>query len=107
MTSDSIATKVLNRGESLAAPAGRADDFSWPRPGSEAEARSEVSPQPVAVPRIPEKQDTVTKSDPKNQADAKKDVKAVSDSRASARFGPHRYYNYYPGRVYGGHHHRW
>src|SRR5262252_5053952 len=38
-TSDSIAAKVLNRGETLAAPAGRADDFSWPRPGSDASAR--------------------------------------------------------------------
>jgi hypothetical protein len=107
-TSDSIATKVLNRGEALAAPAGRADDFSWPRPGSDAGARSEVSPEPVAVPPdMPEKQGAVTKSDPKNQTDVKKDAKAVSDSRASARFGPHRYYNYYPGRIYGGHHHRW
>jgi hypothetical protein len=35
-TSDSIAAKVLSRGETLAAPAGRADDFSWPRPGSDA-----------------------------------------------------------------------
>jgi hypothetical protein len=31
MTSDSTATKVLSRGDVLAAPAGRADDFSWPR----------------------------------------------------------------------------
>src|SRR5215471_18971426 len=29
--SDPIAAKVLSRGESLTAPAGRADDFSWPR----------------------------------------------------------------------------
>jgi len=31
-TSDPVAAKVLGRGGTLAAPAGRADDFSWPRP---------------------------------------------------------------------------
>ncbi|MGN6748303.1 MAG: DUF459 domain-containing protein [Xanthobacteraceae bacterium] len=107
-TSDSIATKVLNRGEVSAAPAGRADDFSWPRPGSDADARFELSPEPVApAPDTPEKQDASAKSDRKNQADAKKDAKAVSDSRASARVGPHRFYNYYPGRIYGGHRRHW
>jgi lysophospholipase L1-like esterase len=30
-TSDAMATKVLVRGEPIAAPAGRADDFAWPR----------------------------------------------------------------------------
>jgi uncharacterized protein len=103
-TSDLTATKVLNRGEILVAPAGRADDFSWPRPGSDADARSEVSPEPVAVaPNIPEKQNAEAKSDRKNQADAKKDAKVISDARAR----PHRFYNYYPGRIYGGRNHRW
>jgi hypothetical protein len=54
-TSDSIAAKVLSRGETMAAPAGRADDFSWPRSGSDASRKSEVSPEPVAVaPGAPE-----------------------------------------------------
>ena len=104
-TSDPIAAKVLSRGETLGAPAGRADDFSWPRPGSDASARTDVSPEPVAAaPGTPEKQGTATKGDGKNQADAKKDAKekSASNSRASARLWPHRYYNYYPGR-----HHRW
>ena len=30
-TSDAVATKVLARGEPIPAPAGRADDFAWPR----------------------------------------------------------------------------
>jgi hypothetical protein len=30
-TSDAMATKVLVKGEPIAAPAGRADDFAWPR----------------------------------------------------------------------------
>jgi hypothetical protein len=107
-TSDSIAAKVLSRGESLAAPAGRADDFSWPRPGGDASARSEASPEPAAAaPDMPEEQGTVAKGDGKNQAKGKKDAreKSAINSR-SARVGPHRYYNYYPGRHYGWYH-RW
>jgi hypothetical protein len=41
-TSDPIAAKVLSRGETLAAPAGRADNFSWPRPESYPSAKPEV-----------------------------------------------------------------
>jgi hypothetical protein len=48
-TSDPIAAKVLSRGAALVAPAGRADDFTWPRFGSDASATPEVSPQPVAL----------------------------------------------------------
>ena len=112
-TSDPIATKVLSRGETLAAPAGRADDFSWPRSGSDASARPEVSPEPAAVaPVTPEKLSTAAKGDGEKQADAKKDAKEKSaiNSRASARVSSHRYYNYYPGRHYGwyrGHHYGW
>jgi uncharacterized protein len=108
-TSDPVAAKVLSRGETLAAPAGRADDFSWPRHGSDASVTPEVSPKPVAAaPDTPEKQSTVAKGDGKNQAEGKKDTKEKSaiNSRASARVGPHRYYNYYPGRHYGSYH-RW
>jgi hypothetical protein len=32
-SADAVATKVLVRGEAVAAPAGRADDFVWPRRG--------------------------------------------------------------------------
>jgi hypothetical protein len=112
-TSDSIAAKVLSRGETLTVPTGRADDFSWPRPGSDASVGPEISPEPVAVaPDTPEKLGTAAKGDGKNQADAKKDAKekSASDSRVSARVSPHRYYNYYAGRHYGGyrgHHYGW
>src|SRR5262249_41628223 len=75
-TSDSIAAKVLSRGETLKTPAGRADDFSWPRPGSDGSLEPEISPEPVAMgPDTQEKQDTATKSNGKNQADAKNDAK--------------------------------
>ena len=109
-TSDSIAAKVLSRGEPLAAPAGRADDFSWPRSVSDPSAKPEVSPEPVAAASgTPEKQDTAAKGDGKDQADAKKDAKekSASNSRTSARV--HHYYNYYSGRPgwYRGHHYGW
>jgi uncharacterized protein len=100
-TSDPIAAKVLSRGETLAAPAGRADDFSWPRPGSDASARPKVSPESVAVTRdSPETPGAAAKSDGENQADGKKEAKEkpAINSRASARVSPHGYYNYYPGR---------
>jgi hypothetical protein len=106
-TSDPIAAKVLSRGESLTAPAGRADDFSWPRPGSDASARPEASSESIGVaPDTPEKLGTAAKGDDKNQANAKKDAKAkpAINSGASARVGPHGYYNYYPGRYHGGYH---
>ena len=89
---------------SIPAPAGRADDFSWSRPGNDASARPEVSPEAVAVaPDTPEKLGTAANGAGKNQADAKKDTKEkpAINSRASARVGSHRYYNYYPGRHYG------
>ena len=111
-TSDPTAAKVLSRGETLAAPAGRADDFSWPRPGSGASA-PDVLPEPVAVgPGSPEKLGTAANGDDTNQPGSKKNSKEKSAiSRASARIGPHRYYNYYPGRWDRGHqsgwHHRW
>jgi hypothetical protein len=102
-TSDSIAAKVLSRGETLTAPAGRADDFSWPRPGNDGVVGPEISPEPVAL-APQEKQDAATKNNGKNQADGKKDAKEKSASR-SARVGPHRYYNYYGG--YRGHYYGW
>jgi hypothetical protein len=110
--SDPIAAKVLSRGESLAAPAGRADDFSWPRSVSDPSTKPEGLPEPVAAASgTPEKQDTAAKGDGKDQADAKKDAKekSASNSRTGARV-PHRYYNYYAGRHYGGyrgHHYGW
>jgi hypothetical protein len=48
VSADPLATRVLTKGEPMAAPAGRADDFSWPR-GSAATVTSEpISQSPVA-----------------------------------------------------------
>jgi hypothetical protein len=59
MTSDPTATKVLSRGDALEAPAGRADDFSWPRPGAGASTEPDIAPQPAALsPASPPKKAT-------------------------------------------------
>jgi hypothetical protein len=44
---DPVATRVLNRGEAIVAPRGRADDFSWPRPDISATADTEPLPDTV------------------------------------------------------------
>ena len=51
--SDPIATRVLIRGDAIAAPPGRADDFSWPRADANANANDavDVAPAPVAPAR--------------------------------------------------------
>jgi uncharacterized protein len=44
---DPLASRVLNRGEAIVAPRGRADDFSWPRPdisGADTEPRPDTAP---------------------------------------------------------------
>ncbi len=55
---DPVAAKVLSHGEALAAPPGRADDFSWPRASATAapeitpSAPVEVSPPPTPKPAV-------------------------------------------------------
>jgi uncharacterized protein len=71
---DPMAVRVLTHGDPIAAPSGRADDFSWPRPSSNANA--EAAPEPTAVtpsppppkgaPANPKKTDD-TKPDTKNK----------------------------------------
>ena len=68
--SDPTAAKVLSRGDPLPAPAGRADDFSWPRPGAAASAAPEIAPQPAALTPAP-----TGKSD-KKPPDSAKDAKS-------------------------------
>ena len=85
-TPDPIAAKVVSRGAALVAPAGRADNFSWPRSGSDANATSEVSPQPVALTSdAPTKNGVPVKDDGKKLVDAKKDAKEkpANDLRVS------------------------
>jgi uncharacterized protein len=88
-TPDPIAAKVLNRGVALVPPAGRADNFSWPRPGPDANATSELLPQPVALTSDAPTKDAV-KDDGRKRVDAKKDAreKPANDSRVSTRHTP-------------------
>jgi hypothetical protein len=44
---DPLATRVLNRGEAIVAPRGRADDFSWPRRDISGTADTEALPDAV------------------------------------------------------------
>ena len=47
---DPIATRVLSNGEPIPAPAGRADDFSWPRADANANSAPDPTPLPNASP---------------------------------------------------------
>jgi hypothetical protein len=44
---DPLATRVLNRGQAVVAPRGRADDFSWPRRDISGSADTEALPDAV------------------------------------------------------------
>jgi hypothetical protein len=73
---DPVATKVLSRGDAIAAPSGRADDFSWPRRGGDANAVPDMPAQPVALtPSASGKKGAAGADDNKKSADAKKDAK--------------------------------
>ena len=45
-----LATRVLNRGDAIVAPPGRADDFSWPRADTSAGGAEDVGPAPDDTP---------------------------------------------------------
>ena len=58
---DSTATRVLNKGEPVPVPRGRADDFSWPRSGIEIDQSAlEHSPSPPPAASSPETVGTST-----------------------------------------------
>ncbi len=74
-SSDPLAVEVLNRGDPVTAPRGRADDFSWPRPGNDANA-VDLGPEPAALtPASPAKKAAPGKADGKKPADDKADAK--------------------------------
>jgi hypothetical protein len=74
---DPMASRVLVRGEAVAAPAGRSDDFAWPRPNANTNGVPDAEPAPVAVtppPTTPAKPDVkavVAPADGKKTKDAK------------------------------------
>ncbi len=81
LASDPLAQKVLDRGAPIAAVAGRADDFSWPRP----QAPADFAPQPVSLsPAAPAKKGAAAHDDAKKPADAKKDAKKKPERDSDA-----------------------
>ena len=63
-----LATRVLNRGDAIVAPPGRADDFSWPRADTNASGALDVGPAPDAEDGI---KNDANKSETKRSSDAK------------------------------------
>jgi hypothetical protein len=72
-TPDPLAARVLSRGDPIAPPSGRADDFSWPRPAADASAAPDVvTPEPAALtPAVPAKKGGAKVDDAKKDAKAK------------------------------------
>jgi hypothetical protein len=48
IATDPLATRVLIKGEPIAAPTGRADDFNWPRGAAATVTTEPISPSPAA-----------------------------------------------------------
>jgi uncharacterized protein len=87
--SDPTAVKVLTRGDPLPAPSGRADDFSWPRPGVAAASTPDLAPQPAALaPAAPTKKaGEAKKSGSDSASDGKNKPGKESAPRKSSRPG--------------------
>jgi hypothetical protein len=81
-TSDPLATEVLSRGDALTAPAGRADNFSWPQAGTNTSATPNVTPQPVAL------TPPAVRSDLKMPDDAKTGTKTGTKTEPKAKTKP-------------------
>jgi len=85
---DPLATRVLTKGEAIGAPAGRADDFSWPR-GSVATVKADPEPPSVAKPAVAAaKPGTVaaTSQRPDSDVQAQPQPKRPAPSRPPAGF---------------------
>jgi uncharacterized protein len=77
-STDPVAAKVLTRGDAISAPTGRADDFTWPHRGPDANAASsDTGPPPApqqAAPAVPA---------PKKGADGKAADAKAADAKAT------------------------
>jgi hypothetical protein len=71
--SDPTATRVLVKGEPVAAAAGRADDFKWPRGGGDAATAEPLTPTAAAARAAP-----VAPQKPASAKDAGKDSKQAA-----------------------------
>jgi hypothetical protein len=97
--SDPVATSVLTHGDPIAAPSGRADDFSWPRPGRDANATADTEPEPAALtPAAPAGKGAAAKTDAKKANDAKSNAKPAPAPAAAARPAPRASLDGAPGK---------
>jgi hypothetical protein len=75
---DAIAASVLVKGDPVPAPAGRADDFTWPRggpaPAAAISAAASAAPEPEAKPAAKAQIRTDAKTEPKVDAKGKPKV---------------------------------
>jgi hypothetical protein len=98
---DPLATRVLTKGEAIGAPAGRADDFSWPRgsvatvkadpePPAAASAKSGTPPATAAKPGTVAAASTPPRSDSDAQSGEPRPKRPAPPpaSRPPAAFGP-------------------
>ncbi len=103
---DPLATRVLSRGEALAAPPGRADDFSWPRADAKTDGATDAVPAqplpPAPGPAAPAKgaagknetnksdagKSDTGKNEPKKPSEAKKEPAAAVAPAAPAVAAP-------------------
>jgi hypothetical protein len=91
-TSDPLATRVLSRGDAIAVPPGRADDFSWPRAGANAEPDAAAGPIVPTLPAPPAKgsggKNDSSKSDVNKNNTNKIDAKKSGDAKAQLAVPP-------------------
>ena len=91
-TSDPLATRVLSRGDAIAAPAGRADDFSWPRAGANAAPDAAAEPIVPTPPAPPAKgsggKNDSSKGDVNKNNANKIDAKKSGDAKAQLAVPP-------------------
>jgi len=80
--SDPVALRVLTHGDAIAAPSGRADDFSWPR--RDGGGTAEAAPEPAATAAPPAK----GASPPKKADDVKPEVKKAGPATPVAPATP-------------------
>ena len=89
-SSDPVAAKVLTRGDAIAAPSGRADDFAWPHRGPDANATADTGPLPgpeqPAPPPAPKK--GADKGGDTKKSDAKTDAKTADSKSADSKAKP-------------------
>jgi hypothetical protein len=88
-STDPVAAKVLSRGDAIAAPNGRADDFAWPRRGNAPPTTSDTGPLPgpeqPAPPPAPKKADKAADAKGSDKAGDKSSDKTKSSQQDQSK----------------------